>query len=94
MNVSYLFVHCDVQTGSVDRIYVPEWQQTSQWQDILVLMLKFHPLCYFHIYVFGMCIAVIYIRSVRFRVRSKKPLPFLMKNGAIIGYTVLLHHLT
>ena len=54
------------------------WGATDSWVDILVVMLKFHPICYFHIYVFGMALAVLHTRN---EVHG-----FLIRNGAILGF--------
>jgi len=38
------------------------WQDTRSWTDIMVIMLKLHPFCYLHIYVFGIATACLYVK--------------------------------
>ena len=38
------------------------WQDTRGWTDIIVIMLKFHPFCYLHIYVFGIATACLHVK--------------------------------
>ena len=64
--------------GDVEWYKGHKWGATDEWKDVLVVMLKFHPLCYFHIYVFGAALAVLHTRS---KVHS-----FLVRNGAILGF--------
>ena len=96
------------------EIYRPEdehgqWYAVHQhgslrrWVDVLVVFLKFNPLCYFHVFLFGMCLA-------RMRERLKVALEasgkqqahvsktchlFILEHvvigwGTAIGYTMLL----
>jgi peptidoglycan/LPS O-acetylase OafA/YrhL len=38
------------------------WQDTRGWTDMMVVVLKFHPFCYLHIYVFGIATACLYVK--------------------------------
>jgi hypothetical protein len=38
------------------------WKATRSWRDIAVLVLKFHPLSYLHIYIFGILLALLFLR--------------------------------
>jgi peptidoglycan/LPS O-acetylase OafA/YrhL len=56
-----------------------QYLATSSWIDILVIMLKFHPLFYVHIYAFGVALACLY------NIYQKSP-PLIFKYGASCGY--------
>ena len=68
------------------------WKTSSSWLDIAVVALKYHPLCYFHLYLFGICLAIIFVRHVAGRDRAGGGggggggVPLLVRNGAVVGY--------
>ncbi|CAM9132528.1 unnamed protein product [Chrysoparadoxa australica] len=55
------------------------WGNTTTWTDILVVVFKFHPMSYIHVYTFGVGLACL-LRDYR-----HDP-PLLFKYGATIGY--------
>lgn len=61
--------------------------QLTSTVNYLVVILKFHPLCYIHVFVFGMVLSVF-----RFRVRERRDLLAVwpMRCGATVGYLGLL----
>jgi len=59
---------------------------TEKWQDILTVMLKFHPIFYLHIYVSGMLIALLVIR---FRETSRLSKFIIFDFGTTISYSLL-----
>jgi hypothetical protein len=61
------------------------WKAFKDWLDVAVVVLKFHPLCYFHIYLFGVALAAYYLRLRA----SRGALPWVLENGAVIAYTLL-----
>jgi hypothetical protein len=61
------------------------WQSTKSSLDIFVIVLKFHPLCYLHIYVFGIATA-----CLQTKVRELGLTPAIFKYGVSVGYTGLL----
>ena len=62
-----------------------KWKAFKDWIDVLVVVLKFHPASYFHIYVFGVALAAYYLRLRS----SAVQLPWILENGAMIAYTLL-----
>jgi predicted peptidase len=61
------------------------WQSTKSSLDIFVIVLKFHPVCYLHIYVFGIATA-----CLQMKVRELGLTPAIFKYGVSVGYAGLL----
>ncbi len=55
------------------------WLATDSLTDYLVVMLKFHPVFYFHIYVFGILAAI-------FMYRWRRAPPLALRYGSVLGY--------
>ena len=68
-----------------DWYAVHRWQSFAHWGDLLVVALKFHPLCYLHIYVFGVALAVWHARQQA----QDEPVWWLQRNGASVAYACL-----
>jgi hypothetical protein len=62
-----------------------QWQSTKSSLDIFVIMLKFHPFCYLHIYVFGIATA-----CLQMKVRELGLTPAIFQYGVSVGYAGLL----
>lgn len=62
-----------------------KWQVVHGWVDVAVVVLKFHPVCYLHIYVFGMALAVLYVRLQQ----RDAGVPWPIRHGAVIAYALL-----
>lgn len=58
--------------------------------DIWVLFLKFHPLCYIHVFVFGMFLARLLLLINRERDTIPRGLQLACDYGAILGYSVII----
>jgi hypothetical protein len=69
------------------------WGHTDTWIDILVIGLKFHPLCYVHTYVFGMATACWYVKVEEEEGMKQPQLCWrttICTYGVSIGYGCLL----
>ena len=66
------------------------WQASGKWRDIAVITLKFHPLCYLHLYVAGMALALVYVRAASAARSAPARLPWLVRHGAVVGCAGLL----
>ncbi|KAK3259199.1 hypothetical protein CYMTET_31793 [Cymbomonas tetramitiformis] len=58
--------------------------------DIWVLILKFHPLCYIHVFVFGMFLARLLLLINTVRDTIPRALQLMCDYGAVLGYSVIL----
>jgi peptidoglycan/LPS O-acetylase OafA/YrhL len=59
-----------------------KWKSNSTVIDVLVIMLKFHPLFYLHLYALGVALACVYRHY-------QGNFPTLFRSGAVIGYAGL-----
>jgi len=66
------------------------WQTSRTWLDMAVVVLKYHPLCYFHLYIFGMCLAILFLRHGAASRSRAAPWgrvgSWVVGNGAVLGY--------
>jgi len=81
----FLFVLPFLLRIPLDWFKYHKWGRYETWIDVLVVVLKFHPLCYFHIYVMGMILAIVYVRQ-----KQQGSIPWLWRQGSLVGYSLLL----
>lgn len=71
-----------------------DWQETDSRADIWTIMLKFHPIFYLHVFVFGMVLAVLRHRLKVEEASNSSPIITLLrwstKIGATLGYLGLI----
>jgi hypothetical protein len=61
------------------------WQSTKSSLDIVVIALKFHPVCYLHIYVFGIATACLQMKVRELGIQIP-----IFRYGVSVGYAGLL----
>eukprot|EP00122_Pirum_gemmata_P008827 Pgem_evm1s8146 len=79
----FLFLAIPAMAGvPLDWYAGHKYGSVETWADTLTIMIKFNPLFYFQIYVFGMICAFLFV--------DQRENPFIiLKWGAVIGYTSL-----
>jgi len=81
----FLFVLPFLLRAPLEWYKYHKWGRFENWADVLVVVLKFHPFCYFHMYVTGMILAIVYVRQ-----KQQGSVPWMWRRGSLIGYSLLL----
>ncbi|CAJ1374406.1 unnamed protein product [Effrenium voratum] len=91
--VLYLVVP-DLFYGNATWYEYHEWGHMRNSTDALVVMLKFHPVCYFHVFLFGMLLARFRVILSEFEFKNQpeyqKVLGVVMELLAPLGYAGLM----